>query len=175
MTLLGLRWPSEDADAGALKVLASMGVDIEASPERVRAVGSPDALRAVSVRASDFPDAVPALAALAALAPDQSCFTGIAHLRLKESDRIAALVELLSQAGAVAVAGEDSLTVTGPARRGRGVRRLSTFRDHRMVMAAAILALRLPGILIEDPGCVAKSYPRFFRDLEAVVVRKGPS
>ena len=52
-----------------------------------------------------------------------------------------------------------------------GVVRLPTFRDHRIAMAAGILALRLPGLLIEDPDCVAKSYPRYFRDLEALAVR----
>ena len=175
VTLTGLRWPSGDADAGALTVLESMGVRIEASASQVRAAGNRDDLRPVSVCAADFPDAVPALAALAALAPGQSRFTGIAHLRLKESDRIAALARLLSLAGATAVAEEDSLTVTGPARPGDGVLRLPTFRDHRMAMTAAILSLRLPGILIEDPGCVAKSYPRFFRDLETIVVRDGRS
>ena len=173
VTLTGLRWPSTDADAGALPVLQSLGVRIEATASQVRASAERNDLRPVTVRAADFPDAVPALAALAALAPGQSRFTGIAHLRLKESDRLAALASLLSLSGATAVAEEDGLTVTGPARPADGVVRLPSFRDHRMAMAAAILALRLPGILVEDPGCVAKSYPHFFSDLETIVTRQA--
>jgi 3-phosphoshikimate 1-carboxyvinyltransferase len=74
--------------------------------------------------------------------------------------------------GARALASEDALAITGPARpRADGVTRLSTFRDHRIAMAAGLLALRLPGLLIEDPDCVAKSYPDFFRDLDALAGR----
>jgi 3-phosphoshikimate 1-carboxyvinyltransferase len=128
-------------------------------------------LRAVTVSASNFPDAVPALAALAALAPGESRLEGIGHLRLKESDRIGSLAALLEAAGARAEAGEASLVVRGPAARRAGVHRLATFGDHRIAMAAALLSLALPGILVENPGCVAKSYPGFFRDLDSLTVR----
>ena len=132
------------------------------------AVGRPVPASAV---ASDFPDAVPALVALALLASGESVFSGVGHLRLKESDRLASLEALAAAVGARAVVAEDSLLVTGPAAASDRVARLPTFRDHRIAMAAGILALRLPGLLIEDPDCVAKSYPRFFRDLDALSVR----
>jgi 3-phosphoshikimate 1-carboxyvinyltransferase len=170
LELTGLAWPSRDADAGALPVLERMGIRIDTFPSAIAAAFSGDSLLPVSVEATRFPDSVPALAALAALAPGESRFFGIAHLRLKESDRIAALAEILTAAGAVAAPGPDILTVVGPAR-DRGLARLATRRDHRMAMAAALLSLRLPGLLIEDPACVSKSYPAFFRDLEAVSVR----
>ena len=170
VTLGGLRWPSVDADAGALPVLAKMGVSLAPGPDglTVSAVGRPVPASAV---ASDFPDAVPALVALGLLASGESVFSGVGHLRLKESDRLASLEALAAAAGARAVAAEDSLFVTGPAAAPDRVARLPTFRDHRIAMAAGILALRLPGLLIEDPDCVAKSYPRFFRDLDALSVR----
>jgi 3-phosphoshikimate 1-carboxyvinyltransferase len=172
VALTGLRWPSQDADAAAVEVLERMGVEIEAGPSRVAARGSRGALRPVTVRATDFPDAVPTLAALAALAPGESRFGGVGHLRLKESDRIAALVALVSAAGASAAAETDALAVTGPARPGFGAR-LPTANDHRIAMAAGLLALSLPGLLIENPGCVSKSYPRFFADLESFAVRRS--
>lgn len=172
VTLTGLRWPSVDADALALPSLRQMGVRVAAGPSSIAAEAGPGGLAPITVRATDFPDAVPALAALAALAPGESRFLGIAHLRLKESDRIAALATLVTAAGAKAVAGEDALTVIGPARSGGFPTRIPTSGDHRMVMAAALLALRLPGLLIQDPACVAKSYPGFFRDLESLVVRR---
>ena len=169
--MTGLRWPSADADAGALPVLERMGVRIRASASSVIAEGERGALFPVDVEATHFPDAVPALAALAAIAPGRSRFRGIAHLRLKESDRLAALAALLTAFGATAAADEDSLTVTGPAHGHASAARAPTFGDHRMAMAAALAALRVPGILIENPGCVSKSYPDFFRDLESLCVR----
>ena len=170
LELIGLAWPSRDADAGALPVLESMGIRIDRFSSSLVAAASGEALRPVAVEATWFPDSVPALAALAALAPGESRFFGIGHLRLKESDRITALAEILTGAGASATPGPDSLTVVGPAR-ARGLVRLATHRDHRMAMAAALLSLRLPGLLIENPACVSKSYPGFFRDLDSVSVR----
>lgn len=172
VTLAGLRWPSADADAGALPVLERMGVRLVRGPDGLTVSAERGASRAVSVAAGDFPDAVPALAALAALSQGETVFSGVAHLRLKESDRIAALAELVVAVGARAAATEDALVVVGPAAgAGGAVTRLPTFRDHRIAMAAGLLALRLPGLLVEDPGCVAKSYPAFFRDIEALARR----
>lgn len=169
LELTGLAWPSRDADAGALPILERMGIRIDGFASAI-AAASGNSLLPVSVEATRFPDSVPALAALAALAPGESRFLGIGHLRLKESDRIVALAEILTAAGAAATPGPDTLTVVGPARP-RGLVRLATHRDHRMAMAAALLSLRLPGLLIEDPDSVSKSYPEFFRDLDSVSVR----
>jgi 3-phosphoshikimate 1-carboxyvinyltransferase len=172
VTVTGLTWPSSDADAGALPVLQEMGLAIEGRPGAVTARCRGD-LRAVTVSASHFPDAVPALAALAALADGESRFEDIGHLRLKESDRIGSLAALIDAGGARAEAGETSLVVRGPARRrdGGAVRKLATLGDHRIAMAAGLLSLALPGFLVENPGCIAKSYPGFFRDLESLTVR----
>ncbi len=164
--LEGLRWPSADADAGALGVLEAMGLSVSAAPGILTASARAAGLRPVEVRAADFPDAVPALAAVAALADGTSRFSGIGNLRLKESDRVAAIEELVASAGGRARSDGETLEISGPARPPRSVATLRTHRDHRMAMAGAVLAVRLPGLLIEDPGCVAKSYPGFFRDLE---------
>jgi 3-phosphoshikimate 1-carboxyvinyltransferase len=161
--------PSADADALALPVLALMGLELARGEGSVTARARRAALRPVTVVATDFPDAVPVLAALAALTPGESRFEGIAHLRLKESDRIAALAALLTAAGARASAMEDSLVVEGPAGpRAGSVVRLPTFGDHRIAMAGGLLALALPGLLIESPDCVSKSYPSFFKDLATI-------
>jgi len=169
--LEGLRWPSQDADAGAIAVLETMGLSVTGSPGALSASAGGAVLHPVEARATDFPDAVPSLAAVAALADGTSRFSGVGHLRLKESDRLGALEELIGSAGGRARAVGDTLEVVGPARARETVARLRTHRDHRMAMAGAILALRLPGLLVEDPDCVAKSYPGFFRDLEGLRVR----
>lgn len=172
VAVTGLTWPSPDADARALEVVGSMGVTVERDAGEIRARGSPGALIPVSVEARHFPDAVPALAALAVFAAGESRFRGIRHLRWKESDRIAGVEALATAAGARCVAGQDELSITGPpARRRVAVTRFQTFDDHRLAMAAALLSLALPSCLIETPDCVAKSYPAFFRDLETILVR----
>ena len=172
ITVGGLDFPSADADAGALPVLEKMGLEIHGEMGRLRARRRDGTLSAACVRATDFPDAVPSLAALAAFAEGESRFEGIAHLRDKESDRIAALAALLEAAGVPARAERDGLSVGGGRRTGDPVlRRFPTAGDHRIAMAAALLALRIPGALIERPGCVAKSYPAFFRDLDSLAVR----
>ena len=172
MTVLGLPWPSHDADAQALPVLENLGLALKHVSGGIAAAGQRSRLAPASAYATDFPDAVPALAALAALAEGESRLRGIGHLRLKESDRIEALAALLTCAGARAQAGPDELIVVGPIpEKPRHALRLPTFDDHRVAMAAALLCLAVPGFLIENPDCVGKSYPGFFRDLETLVRR----
>jgi 3-phosphoshikimate 1-carboxyvinyltransferase len=171
LELTGLAWPSLDADALALPVMERMGLEIATGPDRIR-VERRKALSPVAARATEFPDAVPALAVLAAFAPGPSRFEGIGHLRLKESNRIEALAALLESAGVRALPETEAIRVEGPPSSLRGhAQRLPTFGDHRIAMAAALLSLRIPGLAIENPECVAKSYPGFFRDLESIVVR----
>ncbi len=172
VSVTGLRWPSRDADARALDVVASMGVRVERDAGEIRARALRGALTPVSVEARDFPDAVPSLAALAILAAGESRFRGISHLHWKESDRIAGVEALAAAAGVRCVAGDDELTITGPPAPSRkAATRLPTVGDHRLAMAGALLSLALPSLLIENPDCVGKSYPGFFRDLETMLVR----
>ena len=171
VTVTGLEWPSADADAGALEVVQAMGVTVDPGPGAIRAQADRGPRTAVAVSAGDFPDAVPALAALAAFADGETVFREVGHLRLKESDRIAAVAGLLQAAGASAAPAEQEIRIGGPPRPRDGVLRLPTFDDHRIAMAAALLAIRIPDALIESPGCVAKSYPGFFRDLETILLR----
>jgi 3-phosphoshikimate 1-carboxyvinyltransferase len=79
---------------------------------------------------------------------------------------------LADAAGVRCVAGEDEISITGPsAAVRRAARRVPTFDDHRLAMAAGLVSLALPALLVESPDCVGKSYPRFFRDLETILVR----
>ena len=168
----GLAWPSHDADAQALPALETLGLQLRRASGGILASSGAGTRAGADIVATDFPDAVPVLAVLAAFGDGESRFRGIGHLRYKESDRIAALAELLTLAGAEAEAEADALVVRGPVRPAAiGAVRLPTFDDHRIAMAAAILSLKVRGLLIENPGCVAKSYPAFFRDLESLEKR----
>jgi 3-phosphoshikimate 1-carboxyvinyltransferase len=162
LRLDNLEWPSTQADAAAVAQLQSMGLGVEPFSGGLRVWGRAE--RPLTCRASDFPDAVPALAAVAAQVDGESVISGIAHLRLKESDRIEGTTSLLEAAGIRSSSGEERLHIFG--RRGPQVCApvLPTRGDHRLVMAAALLSLRTGG-LVENPRSVGKSYPAFFRDL----------
>ncbi len=125
---------------------------------------------------SQMQDAVPTLAILAAFNATPVRFTGIANLRVKECDRLAALAAELQrlQPGLAREEGDD-LAVTGspdlpsPAT----LTRLQTYADHRMAMSLALLGLRLENVAIEDPGCVAKTFPGYWDMLAGIGVQLG--
>jgi len=122
---------------------------------------------------SQMQDAVPTLAVLAAFNTMPVRFTGIANLRVKECDRIAALAaELTRIRPGLAIEEADDLVVRGdPALPSPPTPvRLNTYDDHRMAMSLALLGLRLDGIVIDDPGCVAKTYPAYWDALASLGV-----
>ncbi len=122
---------------------------------------------------SQMQDAVPTLAVLAAFNATPVRFTGIANLRVKECDRVAALAAELSRIvpGLGREDGDDLVVAADPALAG-SVRpvRIETYSDHRIAMSLALAGLRLEGITILDPGCVAKTYPGFWATLAALGV-----
>jgi len=118
----------------------------------------------VTIDMNAIPDAVLALAVVALFAEGPTEIRNIAHLRIKESDRLAALETELRRLGARAVAGEDFLRIEPAPLRGAEI---TTYDDHRMAMSFALAGLRVPGVAIRDPGCVAKTWPDFFDALSA--------
>ena len=164
---------------GFLTTLAAMGANIVFEEKALRngewtatlRIAPGAALRGVTVPASSIPsliDELPLLACLAAYAEGETRVTGAAELRVKESDRISAVVGNLRSLGATAEELPDGFVVTGtrPTLRGNVV----THGDHRLAMAFGILGA-LPGnaITVDDPACVAVSYPNFWDDLRRVV------
>jgi len=162
---------------GFFDVLRTMGgaVEIEQGPEQGgEPTGTIQAsysqLRAVSVSEAQVPsmiDELPLLACVGARARGTTEIRGAAELRVKESDRIATVVSNLRAIGASADELPDGLVVTGSATPLRG--RVITHGDHRIAMAFGVLGA-LPGndIQVDDPACVAVSYPGFWDDLARV-------
>ncbi len=159
----GIPGGSRQTDMRLLEVLARMGCRIERDPRRVSVTGPPEGLAGVDADLNDVPDAALALAVVAAFAREPSRLRNIANLRIKETDRLAALETELRRLGAGAEAGPDFLRVEPGWLRGT---RIATYDDHRMAMAFALAGLRVPGVEIEDPGCVAKTWPDYFAWLE---------
>jgi 3-phosphoshikimate 1-carboxyvinyltransferase len=110
-----------------------------------------------------FPDGAIALATAAASARSASRLSGLRTLRVKETDRIAALANELRKVGCTVETGDDWIAIDPSTRHDKPVT-IETYNDHRMAMAFAVLGLARPGISIRNPKCVAKSYPTFWRD-----------
>jgi 3-phosphoshikimate 1-carboxyvinyltransferase len=159
----GIPASSRQTDLRLLGVLERMGCRVERGPDAIEVCGPSDGLAGVDVDMNDMPDAVLALAVVALFARGPSRLRNIANLRIKETDRLAALETELCRLGARARADADSLEIEpGPLHAAR----IATYDDHRMAMAFALAGLRVPGVEIEDPGCVAKTWPDYFAALE---------
>jgi 3-phosphoshikimate 1-carboxyvinyltransferase len=158
-----LRRESAQGDAKFLEVLSDMGCDIEWYPDKV-VVNGPERLDGGRFDCNSMPDIVPTLAAIAPLASRPVEIVDVAHLRIKESDRIATTAEELRRLGVSVDEGDDSLTIR-PGWRGDPVS-VVTHGDHRIAMAFAIAGLARGGVAIEDEQVVSKSYPRFWRELD---------
>lgn len=123
---------------------------------------------------SQMQDAVPTLAVLAAFNRTPVRFTGIANLRVKECDRVAALAQGLSRirAGLGMEEGDDLRVASDPALAGQTLpAEIDTFADHRIAMSFALAGLKIGGVTILDPACVAKTYPDYWRALGSLGVR----
>ena len=151
---------SAQADMNLLQVLEQMGAQVTRAESSVTVQGpAQGSLKGVDVDMNAMPDAVLALAVTAAFASGPSHLRNIANLRIKESDRLAALETELRKLGAGARAEQDSLHIEPAPLHGA---RIETYDDHRMAMAFALAGLRVPGVIILEPSCVSKSWPGYF-------------
>lgn len=147
-------------DAAFADILGLMGCSVEKGPEGVAVQGPKEGLSAIEIDMGSWPDVVPTLAVTAAFARGRTVIRNVAHLRIKETDRIRAVAAELVRLGADVSELPDGLVIEG----GRGLHgaRIRTYDDHRIAMAFAVAGLRVPGVEIEDPGCVKKSFPGFW-------------
>jgi len=167
VTVANVPVPSLQGDAELVGLLARMGCRVEMDGHGVRVCG-PERLEPIEADMTDMPDVAPTLAVVAAFAEGRSVLRGVAHLRIKECDRLAATVRELGKLGVAAEEGEDYMVVHG--RGGEGMRGalVETYHDHRMAMCFAVAGLRVPGVRILDPGCVAKSFPDFWERFDGL-------
>jgi len=155
-------------DAAVLRALVSGGSRIEWTSEGARVSGPATFEGWPLVDAEEMPDGAIAMAVASACGTGESCITGLSTLRIKETDRLEALRVELEKAGARTIVDGDSIRIQPMDTQEDSKVSISTYDDHRMAMAFAVLGLRRGGIVIEDPGCVSKSYPSFWDDLDAV-------
>jgi len=163
----GVARESLQADASFAGILEIMGASVTSGPDWIEA-GSPGIasgfrLRAIDADLNRMPDAAMTVALLALFADGASTLRNIGSWRVKETDRIAAMASELAKLGARVTAGADFLCIEPPSVLRSA--RIATYDDHRMAMSFALAACGGVAQRIEDPGCVAKTYPGFFDDL----------
>ena len=160
VTVMGLSRNSLQGDVEFVKVLERMGCRVNWQHDRITLRGG--LLRGVNVDMNAISDTAQTLAAVAIFAKGTTRITNIAHVRHKETDRIAAVATELRRMKIRVDESQDGLAIRpGPPQPAI----IETYDDHRMAMSFAIVGLKASGIRIADPQCTSKTYPRFFEDL----------
>jgi len=149
------------------RILGRMGCRVTWEPDAIELRGGP--LRGVDVDMNDCPDSVQTLAAVALFAKGGTRVRNVRNLRVKETDRLAAIAKELTKLGAKVKEEEDGFTMVPPAHVKPA--QISTYRDHRMAMSFAVAGVAAPGIVIRDGECVSKSFPAFWDQLESLGVK----
>ncbi len=163
VNLTGLKADSTQGDSAVVDILQRFGAKITVDTKSVKAF--PNKLRGIEIDATDIPDLVPVLASLSAFAKGTTVIKNVSRLRIKESDRLLAIVENLSVLGADIVEQNDSLIVKY--KLPKGGCRVSGYNDHRIVMSTAIVASVCDEpVIIVGAEAVDKSYPGFFEEFK---------
>jgi 3-phosphoshikimate 1-carboxyvinyltransferase len=150
-------------DYGFVAVLAQAGAEVVRGPDRTTVRGRPP-LAPLDVDMHDISDTVMSLAAIAPLARGATRIRNVANIRIKETDRLAAVAAELTRLGQLVTTTESELHVEP---RPLAPAIVKSYADHRMAMSFAVLGLARAGVAIEDPSCVAKTYPTFWQDVAA--------
>lgn len=171
--LRGLASTSTQGDRAFLGLLEQMGAAVRAAPGEIEVEGD-GRLRSLDCDLSGMPDQVPTLAAVAAFAHGVTTIRNVAHLRIKESDRLAAIGTELRRSGVPVEELPDGLRIEGnpflSAAPGAPRVLIDTYDDHRIAMSMALVGLRRGGLSIRRPAVVGKSYPGFWADLEGIAL-----
>ncbi len=170
-----LSLPSLQGDARFLELLERMGCRIHHRGGLGVCVQGPPELKAIEADMGDMPDVAPTLAVVAAFAHGQSTIGNIAHLRVKESDRVSAVVQELRRLGVAVDEYDDAIRIHGRGGEGLHGARIHTYNDHRIAMSFALAGLRVSGVEIADAHCVAKSFPDFWERFRLLYPQGTPS
>ncbi len=164
----GLSFDSLQGDVAFVECLKQMGAEVDYGDDYSITVEG-RALKGIEVDMNAISDTVPTLAVVALFADGPTTIGNVAHIRHKETDRIAAVATELRKLGAAVTERDDGLTIEPGQLRSATI---DTYNDHRMAMSFALAGLRIPGVRIANPNCVEKTYPNFFRDLAALVYKE---
>ena len=161
VTVTDLDVNSPQGDKKILEVLKNMGADVQISGNEVTV--KKNNLKGITIDASDIPDAVPVISVVASACTGETRIINAGRLRIKESDRIKSVVEMINSVGGYAEETDDGMIIHGgkPLKGGK----VDGYNDHRIVMSASVLSILCEDdIEITDSNAVEKSYPDFFND-----------
>jgi 3-phosphoshikimate 1-carboxyvinyltransferase len=161
----GLTKQSLQGDVAFCECLERMGCEVSRGTDDITVAAGP--LRGIDIDMNAISDTVQTLGVVALFAKGPTSISGVAHIRHKETDRIAALATELRKLGAAVEERADGLRIVPGVLHGATI---DTYDDHRMAMSLALAGLKIEGVVINDPACTAKTYPEFFDDLERLVV-----
>jgi 3-phosphoshikimate 1-carboxyvinyltransferase len=161
----GVGRDSIQGDLRFTEVLERMGAKLSCGPDWIECAGRAP-LRAIDMDLNHIPDAAMTAAVMALFADGPSTLRNIASWRVKETDRLAAMASELRKLGAAVEEGADYLTIR-PGKLQSGVK-IDTYDDHRMAMSFSLVALGGVAVTINDPACVAKTFPDYFRAFSAI-------
>ena len=159
---------SLQGDVQFADVLRKMGADVTIGSDQITAAGT-GTLEGIDMDLSGMPDQAQTLAVTALFAKGPTTIRGLHTLRLKETDRIAALAAELTKLGANVQIEGDDLTINPPGRLLPAA--IDTYDDHRMAMSFALAGTKSPGVRIKSAECVNKTYPNYFEDLDKLRAR----
>ncbi len=167
VTVANVPSPSLQGDAIFAELMGRMGCQVTSTGEGITVVG-PKVLNGIEVDMGDCPDVVPTLAVVASQAQGRTVIKNIAHLRIKECDRLQVMVHELSKLGARVEERPDAMIIEGlgpdaPPMHGAEI---ETYQDHRIAMCFAVAGLVVPGVKVLGEECVAKSFPDFWERFE---------
>jgi len=161
ITVEGLTANALQGDVFFVNALERMGCEVTWNAESITVRGRE--LHGIDIDMNAISDTAQTLACVAPFATGPTRIRNVAHMRHKETDRVAAVVTELQRLGLSVEEHPDGMTIhPGPLQPGT----VATYDDHRMAMSFALLGLRVPGIVIADPGCTSKTYPHYFDDLD---------
>lgn len=164
VTVTGLSRESLQGDVAFVDCLQQMGCEVHYGEHSITVRGG--RLRGIDTDMNAISDTVQTLAVVALFAEGTTRIRNVGHIRHKETDRIAAVANELRKLGATVVEHAQGLDIVpGPLVPAA----IDTYNDHRMAMSFAIAGLKQPGVTIRNPGCTAKTYPRFFQDLRELI------
>jgi 3-phosphoshikimate 1-carboxyvinyltransferase len=161
VTVTNVPVPSLQGDAMLVPLLGRMGCEVSRTGNGITLQGT-KRLEGIRVDMGDMPDVVPTLAVVAAFAHGRTVIENIAHLRIKECDRLSAVVAELTKLGVKVEEQEATMIIHGEGGMGLHGAVIETYEDHRMAMSLAVAGLRIPGVQITGEECVAKSFPDFW-------------
>ncbi len=160
ITVTGLNHDSSQPDKQICEIVERMGMQVEKSGDSVT-VSAPNGTKGISFDARNIPDLVPILAVRAAVSDGDTVISGISRLKIKESDRVSSVCEMINNLGGSAYSDENNIYIKGCKRLSGG--RIDSYNDHRIAMSASVAACFTDGdVEILGSSAVSKSYPLFY-------------